>query len=106
MQIAGKLVLTLVQMFALLNCGCGLLGKDSKLSTVEVVSDVDINRYMGTWYEIARYPNWFQRNCLSSTAIYSLRDDGKIDVINRCSRKANPEKIKEELGDLLLQFVS
>ena len=98
MQIAGKLVLTLVQMFALLNCGCGLLGKDSKFSTVEVVSDVDINRYMGTWYEIARYPNRFQKDCLSSTATYSLRDDGKIDVVNRCTRKDNVEKTKEAHG--------
>ena len=33
--------------------------------SLQVVSQVDINRYLGRWYEIARYPNWFQENCYS-----------------------------------------
>jgi apolipoprotein D and lipocalin family protein len=49
------------------------------------VSEVDLDRYVGLWYEIARVPNKFQKSCLSSTtAEYVLRDDGKIDVVNRC----------------------
>lgn len=50
----------------------------------EVVAYVEVERYMGKWYEIARYPNSFQSGCCSSTAEYSLRDDGRVDVINRC----------------------
>ncbi len=50
-----------------------------------VVPAVDVNRYMGTWYEIARLPAWFQKKCISDvSATYSLMDDGDIQVINRC----------------------
>jgi len=53
-----------------------------ELRTVEYV---DIHSYVGTWYEIAKIPNRFQRKCSrNTTATYLLRKDGKIDVINRC----------------------
>jgi apolipoprotein D and lipocalin family protein len=46
---------------------------------------VDLERYAGTWYEIARIPNRFQDDCAgAATATYGLRDDGRIDVVNRC----------------------
>jgi apolipoprotein D and lipocalin family protein len=56
------------------------------------VGFVDLGRYAGLWYEIARIPNRFQRKCLCCTnARYSLRDDGRIDVVNRCiDKKGNP----------------
>lgn len=53
-------------------------------SNLQVVPYVDVNKYIGTWYEIARYPNRFQKGCVGTTAQYSLRDDGKIDVLNQC----------------------
>jgi apolipoprotein D and lipocalin family protein len=54
--------------------------------TVMTVQQVDLKRYIGTWYEIARLPNSFQKKCArNTTATYKLRDDGKIDVINRCT---------------------
>ena len=54
---------------------------------LRAVSDLDVERYMGTWHEIAKYPNWFQKNCVSSTyADYSLNPDGTVRVINRCRR--------------------
>jgi apolipoprotein D and lipocalin family protein len=53
-------------------------------SDVRVVPYVNLNKYAGTWYEIARYPNHFQKGCVASTALYTLRDDGKIDVLNQC----------------------
>jgi apolipoprotein D and lipocalin family protein len=50
---------------------------------------VDLNRYLGNWYEIARIPNRFERDCEGDTmAKYSLRKDGRIDVVNSC-RRAN-----------------
>ena len=56
-----------------------------------VVPDVDFNRYTGLWYEIARLPNGFQRQCIEDvTATYSALDDGSIKVVNRC-RKENGE---------------
>ena len=49
---------------------------------LEVVPLVDLSRYVGRWYEIARSPNRFQKKCLDSvTAEYSIRPDGKIDVV-------------------------
>ncbi len=55
------------------------------LSTeLKVVPFVDLNRYLGTWYEIARYPHSFQENCYASQANYSLRPDGNIRVLNQC----------------------
>lgn len=52
---------------------------------LRVVPDVDYQRYAGTWYEIARLPNRFQRACISDvTATYEPRPDGRIAVTNRC----------------------
>ncbi len=52
---------------------------------VQAVPYVDLGRYAGKWYEIARLPNRFQRNCSAGTsATYSVRSDGKIDVLNEC----------------------
>jgi apolipoprotein D and lipocalin family protein len=45
---------------------------------------VDLQKYQGTWYEQARLPMFFQRNCQQSEAHYGLRNDGRIDVTNRC----------------------
>lgn len=43
---------------------------------------------MGRWYEIAKFPNWFQRQCMSDTsATYTLRADGQVDVLNACRTK-------------------
>ena len=47
---------------------------------------VDLQRYLGTWYEIARLPLFFERRCEDVTATYSLRPDGVIGVVNRCLR--------------------
>ena len=51
---------------------------------VRTVPTVDLARYVGTWYEIARYPNFFQQGCRASTATYTLRPDGDLSVLNRC----------------------
>lgn len=52
---------------------------------LEAIATLDVPRYMGTWYEIARYPNRFQKMCVSdTTAQYSLQADGTVQVINRC----------------------
>ncbi|MGE5481198.1 MAG: lipocalin family protein [Chloroflexota bacterium] len=59
---------------------------------------VDIERYLGKWYELARTPNWFQRNCICSTAEYSLREDGRIGVLNSCRKGSPTGKIKQVKG--------
>ena len=58
--------------------------QDSNTSPVTVDS-VDLTKYVGLWYEIAKIPNRFQKSCArNTTATYKLRDDGKIEVINKC----------------------
>jgi len=53
-----------------------------------VVDDLDLERYAGTWHEIARIPNRFQKDCVSNTtAQYTVLEDGKVEVINRCIRE-------------------
>lgn len=56
------------------------------LPPLQTVGWVDLSRYVGTWYEIAAYPQRFQKGCTGTTASYSLRDDGQIKVINRCRK--------------------
>lgn len=88
--------------------GGGVSGQE--LNTVPV----DLNRYEGRWYEIAKYPNRFQRDCTGdTTATYRLKDNGKIEVVNECReadgsmKKATGEaKVpdKDEPGKLKVRF--
>lgn len=65
---------------------------------LETVSSVDLDRYLGRWYEVASFPAWFQRGCTATTADYSLREDGLIKVVNSC-RKGTPDgKHKQSVG--------
>lgn len=49
-----------------------------------VVNQIDLNKYAGKWFEIARYPTFFQRNCISSTAEYLVQADNSLSVYNVC----------------------
>lgn len=58
---------------------------ENEIVEIKTVPFVDLERYTGVWYEYARIPNSFQDDCvLNTTATYIIREDGKIDVINRC----------------------
>jgi len=64
---------------------------------LQVVPQVDLARYAGKWYEIARLPNRFQRACVSDvTATYELRPDGKITVLNEC--RQSDGRVKSSRG--------
>ncbi len=53
---------------------------------LDTVSYVDLAKYAGKWYEIASYPQRFQKGCHCTTAEYSLSDKGYVIVENRCNR--------------------
>ncbi len=77
----------LALLLALLSAPLGLLGASgcrSTPSTLEVVERVDLDRYLGRWYEIASFPQAFQRGCVATQAVYSRREDGRIRVENQC----------------------
>ena len=66
---------------------------------LQPVTSVDVGRYMGTWYEIAKYPNSFQKGCDNVTATYTLRPDGKhFDVLNRCLEPDGSERTAKGRG--------
>ena len=69
---------------ALAACVAGPSGRAADAPPLEAVASVDVERYMGLWYEIARYPTSFQKDCEGTTAEYSLREDGRVDVVNTC----------------------
>jgi apolipoprotein D and lipocalin family protein len=61
---------------------------------VKSIAELDISRYMGNWYEIAKLPNWFQRKCIQGTqAHYKILGPQKIEVTNKCTT-ASGEEIK------------
>ena len=69
-----------------------------RLPPLQAVAQVDLSRYLGTWYEIANFPQSFQRGCTATTATYTLRKDGDIDVLNRCRKGSLDGKEKSALG--------
>lgn len=60
---------------------------------IETVDFVDINSYMGLWYEVYRLPNDFQVGCTDTTATYALKRNGKVNVINKCTLENGKEKV-------------
>lgn len=68
------------------NAGAGAVTNDvSPDMRVRPVSSFDASRFAGEWYEIARYPNFFERRCAHGTRIeYAAQPNGQIRVINRC----------------------
>ncbi|TXR54986.1 lipocalin [Reinekea thalattae] len=66
----------------------GCLGMPEKVTPVE---NFNLDRYLGTWYEVARLDHRFERGLTQVTATYSLRDDGGIDVLNRGFSSKNNE---------------
>ncbi len=62
------------------------------------VAQVDLNRYLGTWYEIASIPQSFQKGCHCTRAVYSLLKEDQVRVINTCNKGAVDGKLKRARG--------
>jgi apolipoprotein D and lipocalin family protein len=81
-----------------------LLGSGAAVSAraedkpLEAVTFVDIQKYLGTWYEIATIPQRFQKGCVGVTAEYKLRKDGDIEVINTCRQGTLDGKVRKVRG--------
>ncbi|MBV9958573.1 MAG: lipocalin family protein [Acidobacteria bacterium] len=72
-------------------------GASREKEKLRVVRSVELGRYMGRWYEIARFPNRFQKSCAGEvTATYTLRNDGKVTVLNQC--RAASGQLKSAAG--------
>ena len=71
---------------------------NSKHQPLEVVGSVNLESYQGTWYEIARLPNRFEKGLKCITAHYELEKNGKITVINKGHKIDNPGVIESVKG--------
>ena len=93
-----RFISLVVVMFAFLTGSALVAPSRAADKPLEVVESVDLERYLGRWYEIASYPAWFQRNCTATTADYSLREDGLIEVVNSCRKGSLDGKLKQAKG--------
>lgn len=95
------------------------LSAQTSAPELKSVDSVDLDRYMGRWYEVARLPNRFQDDCASdTTATYAMQPDGKLSVINACrqadgssmsaegaARKVGDAKLKVRFAPKWLSFL-
>jgi apolipoprotein D and lipocalin family protein len=86
---------TLLPLLCVVLAGCASTTERLKLPPLTTVEKVEVSRYLGTWYEIASFPQSFQKDCNGTTANYTLRDDGELRVENRCRKKSldGPEDV-------------
>jgi len=61
---------------------------------LEVVPHVELEKYLGKWFEIAHLPARFQEGCTDTTATYTLSEDGSISVLNECTRSGKVKRTK------------
>jgi len=76
----------------------GLIFGADKLPELKTVEYVEISKYMGTWYEIAKLPQWFEKGLVGVTASYTLLPNGKVRVINSGYKNDFYGKIKTARG--------
>jgi apolipoprotein D and lipocalin family protein len=67
--------------------------------SVKTIATLDVPRYLGTWYEIAKFPNWFQKKCTANTkAVYTAKSDGNLRVLNSCNTATGETSVAEGLA--------
>lgn len=97
--------------FFIVSGGCQ--NKNSEEMNTATVKELDLQRYLGTWYEIARFDHRFERDLVGVTATYSMREDGKIRVLNqgyknsldgKLSVAEGKAKLTNEPGKLKVSF--
>lgn len=66
--------------------------------SAEETANIELSRYLGTWYEIARFDHFYERNCAGVTATYTKREDGDLKVVNRCIKGGLQGDVKKVEG--------
>lgn len=70
-------------------------------SNLQSIESLDLQRYLGQWYEVAKFPNWFQKKCKTDTkAYYALSPNGRVQVLNSCRMEGG--KVTEAMGEAVL----
>lgn len=96
----------------LIICAMSLFSNISRAQSVDnsTVKTLDLNSYLGTWYELARFDHSFERGLQEVMTFYELREDGKIDVINSGIKNGKYKvaygkaKLTDETGVLRVSF--
>jgi apolipoprotein D and lipocalin family protein len=70
----------------------------AELPPLQTVPRVDLERYMGEWYEIASFPQRFQKGCVASKATYTMKDNGRVEILNECRDKTLDGKLRKAKG--------
>lgn len=71
--------------------------EENNALALKTIESLDVPRYLGNWYEIAKFPNWFQKKCKTDTkANYSVKNDGNLAVFNQC--RLENGQISEAIG--------
>ena len=78
-----------ITIFACLFTSCSTLQKVNN----ETVESIDLNKYLGTWYEIARFDHIFERGMDHNKAVYNLQNDGLVSVKNSALKNGKPKEI-------------
>lgn len=74
----------------------------AKNKTLHTVEKIELDKYLGVWYEVARKPMYFQNKCdRDVSAIYTLNENGNIGVDNRCYTKDG--QLNESVGEAFIQ---
>jgi apolipoprotein D and lipocalin family protein len=68
----------------LASCGGPTTTERLGLPALQTVERVEVDRYLGDWFEVASFPQDVQAGCSGTNTNYALRDDGEIDITNRC----------------------
>ena len=90
------IIMALMVSFLTALCGC-VSGKASK--SPRAVENFDVARYMGSWYEIARLPQWFERNMNAVKAEYTLQSDGTVKIVKDDALLAKVRAIMPQVMD-------
>jgi apolipoprotein D and lipocalin family protein len=83
---------------ALLAAGLAAMAFRPQNAPLETAPSVDLQKYMGTWYEIAAFPQRFQKGCQCTKAEYSLHPEGYVEVRNSCRKNSPDGKLKAITG--------
>ena len=87
-------LLLIVSVLFVLSCA----KTNSQMIDKTTVKELDLDRYLGTWYEIARFPHSLEKNLVGVTATYRLRDDGKIQILNQGYKNSLEGELSKEVG--------
>jgi apolipoprotein D and lipocalin family protein len=87
--------ITLIALAALLITNCGSGGN---LVDTTTVKNLEMEKFLGKWYEVARFPHSFENGLVGVTATYSMRDDGKIKVLNQGYKGTLDGELKSAVG--------